>query len=69
MTVMETSKLNIRWQGQVVRNLPNTLLAGWIPQIEGPAELSRGTVRTVEPTEWVLSGTAAVKVRVNRRNK
>ncbi len=69
VAVMETTGLNLRWKGKVVRRLPNTLLAGWIPQIEGPAELSKETLRIVTPTEWVLSGTVAGKVLVNRRNK
>lgn len=69
VVVMETSGLNLRWEGKVVRRLPNTLLAGWIPQIDGPAELARETLRLVTPTDWVLSGTAAARIHVNRRNK
>lgn len=69
VAVVETSALNLRWKGKVIRRLPNTLLAGWIPQIEGPAELAKETLRIVTPTEWVLSGTASAKVRVKRSNR
>ncbi len=69
VAVMESAGFDLRWRGKVIRRLPNSLLGTWGPQLEGAAELARETIRVAQPTDWVLSGAATVKIHVRKRNR
>ncbi len=64
VAVANLPSYNLMYRGRILDQMPNSALAQLVPTIDETAYLASSSLRGAIDTEWVITGTATVKVKV-----